>query len=49
MGKIERIEVPAEDREGLRRFTRDRHTPQKRIVLFGEGGKRALELADEVA
>lgn len=49
MGKIERIEVPGKDWEGLRRLARDRHTPQKRIVLLaGEGGKRALELADEV-
>jgi hypothetical protein len=29
MGKIERIEVAAEDRERLRRLTRDRNTPQK--------------------
>ncbi len=29
MDKIERIEVPAEDRERLRRPARDRNTPQK--------------------
>ena len=43
MGKIERIEVCAEDRERLRRLAWDRNTPQKvvwraRIVLLaGEG------------
>jgi hypothetical protein len=40
MGKIERIEVGAEDREELRSLVRDRNTPQKavwraRIVLLG--------------
>jgi hypothetical protein len=29
MGKIERIEVPPEDRERLVRLVRDRNTPQK--------------------
>lgn len=53
MGKIERIEVPAEDRERLRQLARDRNTPQKlvwraRIVLLAGEGKRALEVAAEV-
>ena len=39
MGKIERIQIPAEDRERLARLVRDRNTPQKivwrsRIVLL---------------
>ena len=39
MGKIERIQVPPEDRERLARLVRDRNTPQKivcrsRIVLL---------------
>jgi hypothetical protein len=29
MGKIERIEVPAADRDRLERLVRDRNTPQK--------------------
>ena len=29
MGKIERIQVPPEDRERLARLVRDRNTPQK--------------------
>jgi hypothetical protein len=29
MGKIERIAVPAEDRERLEKLVRDRNTPQK--------------------
>jgi transposase len=53
MGKIERVEVPAEDRERLRRLARDRNTSQKvvwraKIVLLAGEGKRALEVADEV-
>ena len=53
MGKVERIEVPAEDRERLRRLARDRNTPQKvvwraRIVLLAGEGKGALEVAAEV-
>ena len=53
MGKIERIEVPAEDREKLRLLARDRNTPQKvvwrvRIVLLASEGKGALEVAAEV-
>ena len=53
MGKIERIEVPAEDRERLRLLARDRNTPQKlvwraKIVLLAGEGKRALEVAAEV-
>ena len=39
MGKIERIQVPPEDRERLERLVKDRNTPQKivwrsRIVLL---------------
>jgi hypothetical protein len=39
MGKIERIQVPPEDRERLARLVRDRNTPQKivcrsRIMLL---------------
>jgi transposase len=53
MGTIERIEVPAEDRERLRRLAGDRNTPQKvvwraRIVLLAGEGKGALEVAAEV-
>jgi transposase len=53
MGKIERIEVPGEDRERLRRLARDRNTPQNvvwraRIVLLAGEGKRALDVAAEV-
>jgi transposase len=53
MGKIERIEVGAEDREELRRLVRDRNTPQKavwraRIVLLAGDGMGALEVAAEV-
>jgi hypothetical protein len=29
MGKIERIQVPPEDRERLERLVKDRNTPQK--------------------
>jgi hypothetical protein len=48
MGKIERSEVPAEDRERLRRLARDRNTPQKvvwraKIVLLA-GEPRSLSL-----
>jgi transposase len=53
MGKIERIEVPVEDREELRRLVRDHNTPQKavwraRIVLLAGDGLGALEVAAEV-
>ena len=53
MGKIERIGVPAEDREKLRCLARDRNTPQKvvwraRIVLLAGEGRGALEVAAEV-
>jgi transposase len=53
MGQIERIEVPAADRERLRRLARDRNTPQKlvwraRIVLLAGEGKGALKVASEV-
>src|SRR5260221_14647003 len=43
MGKIERIEVPPEDRERLVKLVRDRNTPQKivwrsqNVLLAGEG------------
>jgi transposase len=52
MGKIERIEVPGEDRERLRRLARDRNTPQKvvwraRIVLLAGEGKGARAVAAE--
>jgi hypothetical protein len=48
MGKIERIEVPPEDRERL-----DRNTPQKivwrsQIVLLAGGGMGAVEVATRV-
>ena len=54
MGKIERIEVGAEDREELRSLVRDRNTPQKavwraRIVLLAGDGMGALEVAAESA
>jgi transposase len=50
MGKIERIEVPASDRDRLERLVRDRNTPQKvvwraRIVLLAGEGVRAKEVA----
>ena len=53
MGKIERIEVCAEDRERLRGLARDRNTPQKvvwraRIVLSAGDGMGAVEVAHEV-
>lgn len=53
MGKIERIEVAAEDRERLRRLARDRNTPQKivwraRIVLLAGEGMGAVAMAAEV-
>ena len=53
MGKIERIEVCAEDREKLRGLARDRNTPQKvvwraRIVLLAGDGMGAVEVAHEV-
>jgi hypothetical protein len=43
VGRIERIEVPPEDRERLGRLVRDRNTPQKVVwrpqivLLAGEG------------
>jgi hypothetical protein len=57
MGKIERIEVPPEDRERLERLVRDRNTPQKivwrsRIVLVtgeGIGAGRVVEGRDPPA
>ena len=50
MGKIERIEVPAADRDRLETLVRDRNTPQKvvwraRIVLLTGEGLRATEVA----
>jgi transposase len=46
MGKIERIEVSAADRERLEQLVKDRNTPQKvvwraRIVLLAGGGETA--------
>ena len=53
MGKIERIEVPADDRARLEGLVRDRNTPQKlvwraRIVLLTGEGLRALPVAEAV-
>ena len=53
MGKIERIEVPPEDRERLERLVRDRNTPQKivwrsQIVLLAGEGMGAVEVATRV-
>src|SRR3954451_6828463 len=53
MGKIERIKVPAADRERLESLVGDRNTPQKvvwraRIVLLAGEGLRATEVADRV-
>ena len=50
MGKIERIEVPASDRDRLEKLVRDRNTPQKlvwraQIVLLAGEGVRAKEVA----
>jgi hypothetical protein len=53
MGKIERIEVPPEDRERLERPVRDRNTPQKivwrsQIVLLTGEGIGAVQVATRV-
>ena len=53
MGKIERIQVPPEDRERLERLVRDRNTPQKivwrsQIVLLAGEGIGAVEVATRV-
>src|ERR671921_1147797 len=53
MGKIERIEVPAADRDRLESLVHDRNTPQKvvwraRIVLLAGEGLRATEVAARV-
>src|ERR1700722_15434039 len=53
MGKIERVEVPPEDRERLERLVRDRNTPQKivwrsQIVLLAGEGIGAVEVATRV-
>jgi Homeodomain-like domain len=53
MGEIERIEVPAADRDRLANLVRDRNTPQKvvsraRIVLLTGEGLRATEVAVRV-
>jgi hypothetical protein len=45
MGKIERIEVPPEDRERLERLARDRNTPQK-IVWRSQNPSRAARPAE---
>jgi hypothetical protein len=46
MGKIERIQVPPEDRERLERLVKDRNTPQKivwRSQVVLARAKQALE------
>jgi transposase len=53
MGKIERIEIPPEDRERLVRLVRDRNTPQKivwrsQIVLLAGEGMGTVEVATRV-
>ena len=53
MGKIERIDVPANDPERLSRLTRDRNTPQKvvwraRIVLLAGEGMGAVDVGRAV-
>jgi transposase len=53
MGKIERIQVPPEDRERLEKLVRDRNTPQKivwrsQIVLLAGEGIGAVEVAARV-
>ena len=53
MGKMERIQVPPEDRERLVRLVRDRNTPQKivwrsQIVLLAGEGIGAVEVARRV-
>ena len=53
MGKIERIQVPPEDRERLEKLVKDRNTPQKvvwraRIVMLAGDGTKAGEIARTV-
>src|SRR5271169_6847152 len=53
MGKIERIQVPPEDRERFERLVKDRNTPQKivwrsRIVLLAGEGNGAVAVARRV-
>jgi hypothetical protein len=53
MGKIERIQLAAEDREWLVKLVKDRNTPQKivwrsQIVLFAGEGIGAVEVATRV-
>ena len=53
MGKIERIQVPPEDRERLVRLVRDCNTPQKmvwrsQIVLLASEGMGTVEVATRV-
>ena len=53
MGKIERIQVPPEDRERLERLVKNRNTPQKivwrsQIVLLAGEGIGAVEVATRV-
>jgi len=51
--KIERIQVPPEDRERLERLVKDRNTPQKivwrsQIVLFAGEGNGAVAVARRI-
>ena len=53
MGKIERIQVPPEDRERLEKLVKNRNTPQKvvwrsQIVLLAADGVGAVEVAARV-
>ena len=53
MGKVERIQVPSEDRERLGKLVKDRNTPQKlvwrsQIVLLAANGIGATEVAARV-
>jgi hypothetical protein len=41
MGKIERIQVPPEDRERLEKLVRDRNSPQKVVWRAGRMGGAA--------
>jgi hypothetical protein len=40
MGKIERIQVPPEDRERFERLVKDRNTPQKIVWFLAVSGLR---------
>jgi hypothetical protein len=53
MGKVERIQVPSEDRERLGKLVKDRNTPQEigwrsQIVLLAADGIGATEVAARV-